>query len=216
MPGIKLQRYLRVFDQNVQNALAFSRQAKNFRMLRPDGKPRHIGVRRVEALAGLTLLMIYLLWEDFLESVFVRYMCGAKSASGFAPLLCLAPQPTITAAMTQLLSSQGANYLDWNSNAALRRACRYFDRGEPFLTALGAARQTLEDTRIVRNRFAHRSEFAKQQFRTVVLRSLGYVPRGMGPGRFLLTTNPSSLAGGQTFIEFYANTLLGASQSIVP
>jgi len=152
-------------------------------------------------------------WETFLESVFVRYICGATSATGFTPSLLSPPKPTIEAAMAELLAQN--QYLNWTPSNTVTWAKSYFAHGEPFNTPINAVTQTLYDISAVRNRLAHHSEFAASNFRSVVLKAFGYMPRGMNAGRFLLTINPSSSASSQTFLEFYANTLLGACLSIV-
>jgi hypothetical protein len=215
VPAIGVQHCLRDFAQRLQDALDLVEDAHNFRVIEPGGSYRYIGIRRVELFAGLALLRIHLAWETFLESVFIRYMCGATSATGFAPVLLLAPKPTIRAAMRDLL---GPNllYLNWTPSNTTRWANSHFDHGEPFTTTIGAVTQTLGDISAVRNSFAHRSGFAASEFRLVVLRAFGYMPRGISPGRFLLMVNPSPSSGGQKFLEFYANILLGAGLSIVP
>ena len=154
-------------------------------------------------------------WETFLENVFLRYMCGAQSANGFSPTLLFKPKSNLSVAMGTLLRSNW-QYLNWNSSSTLNWANTYFDQGEPFSTAIRAITLTLGEITAVRNRFAHRSDFALREFREVVLKSFGYIPRGINPGRFLLMINQSSPTGNQNFLNHYANSLLGASYSIVP
>lgn len=216
MPQRGVQHCLREFDQRVQASLVFLQEAPNFRVRQPNGHYNYIGQHRIEQFAGLALLDIHLAWEEFLENVFLRYMCGAHASSGYAPSLLFSPERRIAAAFARLLPS-GQNFLDWNAHQVLNRARIYFDQGgEPFFTAISAARQTISDISIVRNRFAHRSDYAAQNFRRLVLREFGHIPRGINPGRFLLTTHASPAAGGQRYLEFYANVLLGAGNTIVP
>ncbi len=199
MPAIGVQHCLRHFEQSVQDSLIFLQEAQNFKIIQTAGSYRHIGVRRIESIAGLALLKIHLAWEEFLESVFVRYMCGATSASGFAPTLLSSPVSTISGAMKKLLQSN--RYLNWNPQDTLHRANCYYDHGEPFATTISAVMQTGDDIVTVRNRFAHRSEYAAQRFRALVLKAFGYVPRGMSPGRFLLITSPSSYSWRAKFLR---------------
>jgi hypothetical protein len=214
VPTISVQHCLRDFAQRVQDSLDLAHEAHSFRVLQADGSHRYIGIRRVELFAGVALLRIHMAWEAFLESVFVRYMCGARSATGFAPVLLSPPKPTTTAAMADLLGK--SSFLNWSPSNTVSRASVYFVRGEPFNTTLSAVTRTLKEISVIRNCFAHRSDFATLEFRSVVLSAFGYLPRGISPGRFLLTISPSPSAGDQKFLEFYANTLLGASLSIVP
>jgi hypothetical protein len=94
-------------------------------------------------------------------------------------------------------------------------AQRYFDQGDPYQTAIASVAQTLDDMTAVRNRIAHRSDFAVRQFHGVVRRSYGYIPRGMSAGRFLLSRNPTALSQPEHF-DYYAGILLAASQIVVP
>ena len=215
MPIISVQHCLRDFSFRVQDSLNLSQEAYLFRIKSPDGKYRSIGIRRIELFAGLALFRIQMAWETFLENVFLRYMCGAMSASGYSTILLGNPRPSISDAMNELLSPS-LRYLNWTPTDVLYRANNYFDQGEPFSSTISAITQTLREIAGVRNCLAHRSEYATQEFRSVVRRSFGYLPRGINPGRFLLMINPSPLAGSQKFLEFYANILLGAGQSIVP
>ncbi len=54
-----------------------------------------------------------------------------------------------------------------------------------------------------------------RNFHALVLREIGYVPRGTNPGRFLLTNHPSHTPP-QRFIDLYADALLNAAGIIVP
>ncbi|MCI0731422.1 MAG: hypothetical protein L0332_32490 [Chloroflexi bacterium] len=114
--------------------------------------------------------------------------------------------------MSTLLGAK--DYLSWTHSSAIVRATRHFHRGEPFQTSLYAVELTLQDIVAVRNRFVHRSDYSAQQFHSVVKRVFGFTPRGINPGRFLLKKDPTG--SGLTFLEIYANTLLGAANLIVP
>ena len=211
MPIRDIHHCQREFDQSISSTLNFLAQTRSFRVLQPSGAYQNISARTNELLAGLALLRVCLAWEEFLESVFVRYMCGATSSSGFAPTLLLARERSISSAMAKLLGP-GGRYLNWSPSNTRKRAGEHFDKGEPFSTAISAGGAVLDEVFIVRNRFAHRSDFASQEFRMILNSRIGYIPRGMTAGRFLLSNSP---VAGQTFIEFYANTLLGVSSQIV-
>jgi hypothetical protein len=138
-------------------------------------------------------------------------MCGAESSSGFVPKLLQNPQRSISSGFATLLGT--GRYLTWSPIRTRDRALIYFDSGEPFSSAISAGGSVLDEVFVVRNRFAHRSDFAAQEFRKVLTLRIGYIPRGMTAGRFLLSSSP---AAGQKFIDFYANTLLAVSSIIVP
>lgn len=177
----------------------------------PDGTYRRLGRPRIEMLAGFTLIRLQLAWENFVEAVFIRYMCGSTSASGGGPTLLQLRQRNIGAATAELL--QGQPFVNWTYDETVSRASIYFVNGEPFTTPLGAVKRTIEDVAIVRNAIAHRSASAKDRFRNLVRRVIGYVPRGMTPGRFLLSA-PS--AGQESIIEGYTNDFATVAGLIVP
>lgn len=215
MPRVAVAHCRRDFEDSVDQSVSFLRQAEHFRVSLRAGSSRHIGPRRVELLAALALLRIHLSWEQFVESLFLRYLCGGVSTAGYAPVVLCPIQHTISAAMTFLLPS-GQRYLSWGVDPTLARAGRHFASGEPFATGLGAISQTLGDISTVRNRFVHRSDYAVQEFRAVLIREFGYLPRGMTPGRFLLTTNASGAGHAARYIDDYANMLLGAGAVLAP
>jgi hypothetical protein len=173
----------------------------------------YVGRGRVEDLASLAMLRAQLGWETLVEDSFVRSMCGARSASGFSPALLQPPHRSI--ASTAVL--RGRQYVSWSVQSTLNRAQQAFGLGEPFASSLGAARMVLDDMSAVRNRIAHPSAYAASEFAQVVRARIGYVPRGMTPGRFLLTPlGDPRVSGGLRFIELYLNTLLGAAAILIP
>jgi hypothetical protein len=197
-----------------QAALDLAQRATSLHWDDGSGRLARVGVRRVESIAELAMLRMQLGWETFLEDVFLRYMCGGRSASGFAPTLLQPQEPTLGQASSTLLGSQP--FLSWSIANTLNRAAVYFDASAPFAIPIAAVRTTIVEMNAIRNRIAHSSEFARDEFRAVVLNHLGYVPRGMSPGRFLLTTIPGSGTPGTRFIQDFGLKLLAASALIVP
>lgn len=214
MPVINVQHCLRDFEASVNSSLLLADEARAYVLRLADGTFRRVGVRNVELFAGLALLRIHVAWESFLENTFLRYMCGAKSPAGYQPILLgTGRESSISAARQKLLGSR-SRYLDWTHQATIRAANQYFDLGEPFVTGLSSVSRELEEVNILRNRFAHRSDYSVTQFRMVVRRTYGYMPNGMTVGRFLLLSNPTT--GSGISLEVYGNSLAGAARTIVP
>jgi hypothetical protein len=213
VPGIAAEPCLTAFEGSVTDSLAFVREAQS--LLEEDnlGRQVRLHIRRRELLAGLGLLKVQVAWEIFLEEAFTRYMCGAQSPSGYRPVLLSTKDATIEAARTRLLGSQ--RFLNWSALNAMSRASEHFDEGEPFSTSLSAVRHVLDEINDIRNRFAHSSQYAARQFNQVVRSHLGYMPRGMTVGRFLLTPISGLEGTGLRFIDLYGNLLLGAARAIV-
>lgn len=114
MPLPSIQHCITNFENSVHRALSFQSQVANFRV-ELHNHLYFIGRHRVELFAGLALLRIHLAWEDFVESVFLRYMCGAISPSGYRPTLLNAPSQNISSAMATLLAPGGHSFFELES-----------------------------------------------------------------------------------------------------
>jgi hypothetical protein len=193
------------FDESSARLAAFLASARLFR--RPNGSLIH--VRDQEEIAGLTLLKLTLAWESFVEDTFLRYLCGAKSAAGVAPTLLLGKQTKLKVAFRTL--SGGNRFLGWQPDTTLKRANKYFDAGEPYETAVKGAKSVLDDMASIRNRIAHRSDHSVIEFQDVVRTHLGFVPKGMTPGRFLLAILPSA---GKPAIDHYS-AIVSATANLI-
>lgn len=211
MSRIQVQHCQSSFATDITKTYNFYSEAKNFKFENASGNFVSIGNRKTEKIASFTLIKIFLVWEDFLESVFIRYMCGAQTQSGYSPTLLQTIQPDLSSAIHSLLNNN--SYLSWNIRNTQNRAVHYFQNGEPFNNVIASFRQTIKDITTVRNAIAHRSDFARNNFRSLVRRELTYLPRGITPGRFLLTTENNS---GDIFLKFYCDQLKAASNLLVP
>jgi hypothetical protein len=196
----------------VRAGLDLATRANELRWIDEEGQVVRVGVRRVEDVGALSMLRIQLGWEAFLEDIFIRYMCGARTAAGFEPVLLEPRQKSLENARVELLGKQ--LFLSWSVANTLQRAEKYFGEGEPFISALRVIRTTITEMNVVRNRIAHSSDYAREQFREVVRTHLGFVPRGMSPGRFLLTEVPGS--PGERFIDGFGLRLIAAGTLLVP
>jgi len=214
MPRLDVGHCRRLFERELVNIKHFLQEAREFRIPAGHARYRSVGIRTIETLAGLQLLKLHLGWEEFLESVFLRYLCGCISPSGYCPTLLTSRERGIATATSRLFG--GYRYLNWGPSEAVERAERYFQNGEPFSVAIGSAAHELEALTVIRNRFAHRSEHAQNQFRQLVRNELGFNPPGITPGRLLLTTSTIAKAGGQTYFDYYAGLMLGLAFIIVP
>jgi hypothetical protein len=174
----------------------------------------HIGQRRVEIIIGVCALGICLAWEEFLEGTFERYMCGAVTKANYSPTLLNPRFKTIVDAHKSLLGNQP--YMSWSAKNTLTRAQLHFANGDPYDQAIKAIRSPLDNLVDVRNRFAHRSVHAQTMFHKVLRLELGYVPRGITPGRFLLSVHQKGLLGYQNYLDYFLQNLLIAAQSICP
>ncbi len=209
MPA-RVQQFYPALQSRVDRSLAFVQEVSHFRR-QTSGNWRIIPRAYVQLVAELSFLRIFLAWEDFLEETFIRYMCGARSASGYAPVL-VAQYSSIDRARRVIQGSRP--YADWaHPKLVIERAELYFHDGEPYRSALRAGMVGLNEMLTIRNRIAHRSPHATAQFRELVLHELGHNPQGMGPGRFLLTMVP--LAQSESFIQHYGHLVIAVANTIL-
>lgn len=191
VPKIQVQGELTKLQRNLTQTVLMFNDLQEYRRL-SSGRLRPIKQGDIELIAELAGLRIFVMWEDFLEQTFIRYMCGAKTRSGYLPKLYV-KVPTLAHAREILLG--GRPYINWESASDVaKRAEIYFRNGEPYATLLRSAQVHLDTFRITRNRIVHSSEFAKKQFLKKVQDLLGYIPPNMTPGRFLMLSPPPRAA----------------------
>jgi hypothetical protein len=168
-------------------------------------------VRDRETIAAFCLLKTLLAWEDFIETTFLRYMCGARTTSGYAPALQQSRAGSIGQAYAVLAGRQ--RYLAWNPTDVIQRSGVFFQKGEPYTSTIATMGILLQEMIAVRNAIAHRSSFAQQKFRSVVVSRFGFVPRGMTPGRFVMSIDPGN---GQAMFDGYVGAVSVGARAIVP
>jgi hypothetical protein len=163
-------------------------------------------------ITELSFLQIFNAWEEFLEETFIHYMCGHKTQSGYSPILKVRLSEA-TLHQASVTVNQGKAYSDWSrSDEVMNRARIYFDKGEPFATAIENSYNMLEEMRKIRNGIAHSSTHSREKFSELVRQKIGYLPRNMGPGRFLLQDISGS---GQTLLYNYGSLLKVLGRVIV-
>jgi hypothetical protein len=212
MPSISIQHCLSDFENGVFSALELLIEADSYRIEQANGRYYKLGSRRREIFAAIALLRMHLAWENYIEDTFVRYMCGSTTTTGYSPTLITPQCRNTKEAVRKILG--GSSYLIWSPKNIEVRARQYFDNGEPFVSAIGGARNTLDEINTIRNRFAHRSGYSALRFESVVQTLLGVLPRGINPGRLLLMQDPAYPT--IRLIDRYSNILLVSARNIVP
>ena len=113
-------------------------------------------------VVSLAFLQMVTAWEDFVECIFLRYMIGAASPSGYKPRLLQAKPKNLDAAFELLCEGKKLEFLNWSNSGKIRdRAKIYFDKGEPFQVIRG---DHFKDIFTIRNRIAHCSGASKEDF----------------------------------------------------
>lgn len=177
-------------------------------------------MRDLESVAGFVVLQLHLDWEFFLEAAYHRFLCGWTNGQGSAPTLLVRSQQSLSHASVFVRTVNRTNqaarlqkYAAWGRDSVEARARTHFQNGEPFISAIRPAIVAIDDFYAVRNRLAHRSAASIGAFHLVIRRELGRVPRGITPGRFLLTTNRNA-TGGLSYLDTYVRTLGVVAQTV--
>ena len=209
MPRPNIQFILSDFDSRIRECLALANGAEYFYEPR-GGTLRPILRSKQYLIVEVAFLQFFLAWEDFFEQAFVRYMCGARTDSGYSPHLLL-EYPNLNHALRLLHG--GRPFVDWvNAGEIISRAKLYFRDGEPFSNTIAPATTKLEEMKVIRNRIAHRSPHAKEKFEDYVRIKYGFFPRGMVPGKLLLDRISGT---NETVFEEYTNLTITLAGMIV-
>jgi len=196
------------FKKSVQSSLDIANKAAQYKELRK-GKYRSIPKPMLYSINELSFLKLFISWEHFLEQSFIRFMCKAKNSAGFPVETYVNPRD-LEHALNMLKQKQ--RYVDWTVvNDVIKRAKLYFKDGEPFSTALGQVSAHLTEMKIIRNRIVHESKKANEDFRNLVRQKFGHFPRGMMPGKLLM----SRFSGNVTLLKQYETVVLTTAETLV-
>ena len=201
------------FIRDINDTSIIINELQKYRIEIRKGKHIHLDNRTIELYICLYFLRIHLSWESFLESTFVRYICGHPNISGKSPTLLIPRQTSISFAMSTILGPK--NFLSWSPDETIVRSQKYLHMGEPYSRAMSVAKNDLKNLYTIRNRIAHSSEYAQNMFRQTVRTEIGYNPKGMTPGRFLLMKKPISSRKKVTYLHYYLDILQTLANQIV-
>ena len=210
MAAQHLHVVLNEFGRTVRQCRRFADDARTWSL--PGATP-HINAARRDSIIELAFLRGFLAWESFLEESFILHMLGKQPRRGRPPHRYVFP-PNRTAAFELTAGPRG--YASWEVAADVaNQATRFFRNGRPYTGPLRVARNTLDDTRTLRNAVAHRSESARKRFESLARNQLGgTLPPGLTVGGFLNTTQPTS-APPESFLEYYLGMLQIVAEQII-
>jgi hypothetical protein len=172
------------FGLAAEEALALAQVGEQIRALSPLGSiaRKELRAGRIEALYETAYLRVFLIWEDFLEQSFFRFLCGYSCSTG-APILRQKALPSLAVAANTVLGTR--DYVPWaNPNAVIGRSQKFITRGNHELV-LNSNLARLEAFNAVRNRIAHRSEYARREFDNATNLLAARRFPGSSAGRFL-------------------------------
>jgi hypothetical protein len=178
--------------------------------------------RRVLALSFLAVASA---WEEYVGSVFVRYVAGAKSPSGYAPTLLMGPAPSLDHAFKLVAGKYDydpdSRYLSWGPTDTIARAKLFFRGGSAFENAMASATPPLKEIALIRNRVAHASQKCRVDFIRLARRLRGgHLPQGYSVGDLLLEEPAAAIHPhipiGDTYFRAYLRLLWWLADAIAP
>lgn len=139
---------------------------------------------RSDGLAEAIFLRCFIAYEADIEALFLHYVTGGASQSGVQAVTYL----NITdVPHARKIIKAGYKFLGWSKPSDIRTtASTYIKGGWPLVDMMATKEQILTDSERIRNRIAHNSLEAKQQFGIVqrnYLRTERLFP--LTPGQFL-------------------------------
>jgi hypothetical protein len=222
---IKVKQQIREFQSALDSAANLFSAVEPYVHDTYDGihtNPLHPSQARM--VVGLSFLRVISAWESFLEEVFIRYLCGAKTENGYCPERILSGCNNTKNALQIIAGDPEYNnekgYLSWSDYRTVEKGSRlYFREGKPFTEITDYEKQMIKECCIIRNRIAHSSEKCKAAFIKLakIKEGVGTLKSGYSVGRFLID-NRNGMAKnciGTNRYECYLNQLHDIAYKIV-
>lgn len=154
-------------------------------------------------IVGLAFLSAVAAWEDFVEDVYLGYLCGYPAPNGYTPRVRagLAQNKThaLTLAAGESNEHEAERKLKWSAFKWVQAlASVHFAPNNVFAKVSANDVAWLDLAQIVRNRVAHNSAKAKLQYKAALNRLISNrpdapLPRGFSPGKFLIYKTDADL-----------------------
>lgn len=169
------------FSSEVDVSLQLADMGERIRARCPE-VARDFGRTKLEAFYELAYLRIFMLWEDFLEQSFLRYLCGYASRTGPAGLI----RPKFRKMEDAERNVLGnARYVSWASPSLVSKRSQAFMSKGLHELIINSNLARLEAFAFVRHRIAHSSKYSSNQFNAASMTLAGRrYPKG-SPGKFL-------------------------------
>lgn len=167
----------------------------------------------IYSIYELSFLKIYLSWEIFISRVFILYMMGKNTNSGYAPRCYVSPKDENHA--YQIIKG-GRRFADWlNLDFVIEVAEMFFEEGEPFKSTNSDVAEVLQHMKILRNKIVHASQEAEEKYQKLLRDKFGSA-RPITPGQFLSSfKNDNTTYINTTYIVYYTKILEVMSDGIV-
>jgi hypothetical protein len=216
-----------IFIDKVNSSSNFFQTMHPFATSGYDGIHGYEGIhpKQAEQAISLAFLNVVTQWEDFVEACFIRYMNGASSPNGFHPSLRIGKTQSIQHSYEVLSLTEKFDitqrYLTWSPwKVVSNKAKLFFDQGKPFTDLTHQESDRLNDSFVIRNRIAHSSQKAKNEFSQISKQHLGKsrLHQGFTVGQLLLTKDTRGFPRKpiQEFFIHYMQLFLKLADTIAP
>lgn len=193
--------------KNIEDSISLIRTVNT--IISQSSLPVQLTIEQRDFIVEWALVKVHAAWESFLESSFIAYMLGEKTASGFGPSRYVFPNDA-QHALALILA--GREYFPWTSPDAVRRQSTLcFQNGQPFSDIVNSTIE-LQEVNTLRNTIVHGSRVAVEKFKTLVRDKMLTVPPRINPSTFLL----ASQSGQRTYFTYYCKKLSIIANKIVP
>lgn len=150
---------------------------------------RTLELRYQRLIAETALLRLFYTFDNIIESVALKLICSNTYCDGSAPVrLQPIARSLAIAANSVAVARPRVRHIKWTTlqdiNANL---ATFFSPHEHLLFQRGVIDPVFEDMRHVRNHIAHGSRSTQAKFATVVAKIYPGNPRGISPGKLLLS-----------------------------
>ena len=182
-------------------------------------------VRQVVELAFMSIVAS---WEEFLEMALVRYVAGARTEAGYAPIPKYGQAISITHAY-QIISNNTKfdpkkDYLKVNDPKWITNLADFLFSQHGFAD-IKVKSDLLGHASSIRNRVAHSSSKCRAEFRATAIHFLqpqnGLLTKGYAPGDLLLAPvirhfDQSAIQAGKTHFLAYTELYHFLADKVVP
>jgi hypothetical protein len=154
-------------------------------------------------VAEVVMIRLFMLFEGAAESICCKLCCGANYLDGSSPSL-VSRQRSIAGALHSMENFRRSRprRARWGDGAEIRENLReLIDGSDHCIQVFRNYASLITEMRFVRNRIAHGSSSARENFRKVVLKYYGGQCRGITVGTFLLSGRVSRPALLQVYVR---------------
>ncbi len=164
-----------------------------------------------EFIVSSAFLKLFIGWEEFLESVFIKFLTGTPATTGSVILGYVSP---IDEKHAQKIVIGNQKYVDWaNHVIVMRLANLFFENGGPIASSIARIAQDMSDLRTIRNAVAHISTTTQRGIDAVASRKLERPISNIGVAEFITSISPEDPT--KTILQTYQLVLDITAENII-